>query len=151
MPKASRLRILKSDPNPPSREVSGGASGAAVESVPKAGKRRTFTAAYKLRIVREADACAERGAVIALLRKEGLYSSHLAAWRKELALSGSAGLGTRKRGRPPKVDEKDRRISELEKQTARLEAKLSLAHKLLALQKKASEILGIKLGSEDDD
>ncbi len=151
MPKASRLRILKSDPTPPSREVTSGASGAAVESVPKAGRRRTFTAAYKLRIVRESEACVERGAVLSLLRKEGLYSSHLAAWRRELALSGSAGLGTRKRGRPPKVDEKEKRIAELEKKTARLEAKLSLAHKLLALQKKASEILGIELGNEDDD
>ncbi len=119
--------------------------------MPKPGKRRTFTAADKLRIVHEAAACTERGEVRALLRREGIYSSHLAAWRSQLALSGSAGLGARKRGRPPKQDAKDQRISELEKRAARLEAKLSLAEKLIALQKKASEILGIKLGSEDDD
>lgn len=121
-----------------------------VEVVPKPGKRRRFTAAEKLRIVRAAAACTERGDVHALLRREGIYSSHLAAWRKQLALSGSEGLGMRKRGRKPKHDAKDRRIAELEKHTARLEAKLSLAGKLIALQKKASEILGIELASEDE-
>jgi transposase-like protein len=141
---------LKSAPAA-SREAAGSASGADVESVAKAGRRRTFTAADKLRIVREADACTERGEVQALLRREGIYSSHLAAWRKQLAELGTAGLGTAKRGRPPKQDAKDKRISELEKRAARLEAKLALAEKLLALQKKASEILGIKLASEGDD
>lgn len=150
MPKPSRLRILKSEPAA-SREVAGSASGVDVESVAKAGRRRSFTAADKVRIVREADACTERGEVQALLRREGIYSSHLAAWRKQLAELGTAGLGSAKRGRPPKQDAKDKRISELEKLAARLEAKLALAEKLLALQKKASEILGIKLASEDDD
>lgn len=150
MPKPSRLRILKSEPTA-SRDAAGSASGADVESVAKAGRRRSFTAADKLRIVREADACTERGEVQALLRREGIYSSHLAAWRKQLAEVGSAGLGAAKRGRPPKQDAKDKRISELEKRAAKLEAKLALAEKLIALQKKASEILGIKLASEDDD
>ena len=120
-----------------------------MESVPKPGKRRRFTAAEKLRIVRTAAACTERGAVHALLRREGIYSSHLAAWRKVLALAGSDGLVARKPGRKPQHDAKDRRIAELEKLAARLEAKLSLAAKLIALQKKASEILGIELGGED--
>lgn len=150
MPKPSRLRISKSDPSPEARGVAAGASGATVESVPKPGKRRTFTAAEKLRIVRAAAACTERGEVEALLRVEGIYSSHLAAWRKQLALSGSDGLASRKPGRKPKHDAKDRRIAELEKRTSRLEAKLSLAEKLIALQKKASEILGIELAREDE-
>src|ERR1700753_3314541 len=59
--------------------------GVSVETVPKGGKRRSFSASEKLRIVRAAAACTERGEVEALLRREGIYSSHLAAWRKQLA------------------------------------------------------------------
>jgi transposase-like protein len=118
--------------------------------VPKPGKRRSFTAAEKLRIVRAAAACTERGEIAALLRAEGIYSSHLTAWRKQLDLHGSEALAGRKPGRKPKLDAKDRRIAELEKRAARLEAKLELAGKLIALQKKASEILGIDLATGDD-
>jgi transposase-like protein len=118
--------------------------------VAKPGKRRTFTAAEKLRIVREAAACTEWGAIEALLRREGIYSSLLAGWRKQLELHGSEALAGRKRGPKPKLDAKDRRIEELEKRARKLEARLSLAEKLLALQKKASEILGIDLGNEDE-
>lgn len=115
--------------------------------MPKPGKRRTFTASEKLRIVGEAAACTRRGDVEALLRREGIYSSLLASWRKQLALHGSEALAGRKPGRKPKLDAKDRRIVELEKRSARLEAKLSLAEKLIALQKKVSEILGIDLAN----
>lgn len=121
-----------------------------VETRPKPGKRRSFTAAEKLRIVREAAACTRRGDVEALLRREGIYSSHLAAWRKQLALHGSDALAGRKPGRKPKLDAKDRRIAELEKRAARLEAKLSLAEKLIDLQKKVSAILGINLATDGE-
>lgn len=150
MPKPSHLRSTTSDPAPAARDGATGASGAAVESKPAPGKRRTFTAAEKLRIVREAAACSERGGVEALLRREGIYSSHLAAWRKQLALHGSDGLVQRKPGRKPKLDAKDRRIAELEKRAAKLEAQLELAGKLIALQKKAAEILGIQLASDGE-
>jgi transposase len=125
-------------------------SGTSVESIPKRGKRRTFSAAEKLRIVRAAAACTERGEVEALLRREGVYSSHLAAWRKRLALHGSESLASRKPGRKPKLDAKDRRIAELEKRATRLEAKLSVAEKLIDLQKKVSAILGINLASDEE-
>lgn len=148
MPKPSHLRIESNDPS--ARPSKTAASGAAVESVPTPGKRRRFSAAEKLRIVREAAACTERGAIEALLRREGIYSSLLTAWRKQLALRGSEGLAPRTPGRKPKLDAKDRRIQELEKKAARLEAKLSLAEKLIALQKKASELLGIELASDDE-
>jgi transposase-like protein len=118
--------------------------------VPQPGKRRVFSASEKLRIVREAAACTERGAIEALLRREGIYSSLLAAWRKQLALHGSEALAGRKPGRKPRFDAKDRRIAELEKHAARLEAKLSLAEKLLDLQKKVSVLLGIDLTSGGD-
>ena len=67
-------------------------SGVSVETVPKRGKRRSFSAAEKLRIVRQAAACTKRGEVEALLRREGIYSSHLTAWRKQLVLHGSEAL-----------------------------------------------------------
>ena len=96
-------------------------------------------------MVRAAAACTERGEVEALLRREGIYSSLLTAWRKQLALHGSEALAGRKPGRKPTLDAKDRRIAELEKRAERLEAKLSLAEKLIDLQKKVSAILGLNL------
>jgi transposase-like protein len=90
-----------------------------------------------LRIVRVAAACTERGSIEALLRREGIYSSLLSAWRKQLGLHGTDGLAGRKPGRKPKMDAKDRRIAELEKRTAKLEAKLTLAGKLLDTPKKS--------------
>jgi transposase-like protein len=118
--------------------------------LPKSGRRRSFSAAEKLRMVRAAAACTVRGEVEALLRREGIYSSHLAAWRKELALHGSEALAGHKRGPKPKLDAKDRRIAELEKQTLRLEAKLSLAEKLIDLQKKVSALLDINLATDGE-
>lgn len=125
-------------------------SGGSVETVPKPGRRRSFTAAEKLRIVREAAACTRRGDIEALLRREGIYSSLLAAWRKQLALHGSEALAAHKPGRKPKLDAKDRRIAELEKRAARLEAKLALAEKLIDLQKKVSALLGINLATDGE-
>lgn len=150
MPKPSHLRSVNSTPAPAAPDDPPRPGGASVESVPKPGKRRSFSAAEKLRIVREAAACTERGGVEALMRREGIYSSHLAAWRKQLALHGSEALAGRKPGRKPKLDAKDRRIAELEKRAARLEAKLSLAEKLIELQKKVSAILGINLSNDGE-
>ncbi|KYF57228.1 hypothetical protein BE08_31220 [Sorangium cellulosum] len=76
--------------------------------MPKPGKRRKFSAAEKLRIVREAAAHAQRWDIEALLRREGIYSSLLAAWRKQLALHGSEALADGEPGRKPKQDAKDR-------------------------------------------
>ncbi len=150
MPKPSHLRALNSEPAPAAAKVAASAGGASVESPSLRGKRRIFSAAEKLRIVRAAAACTERGSVEALLRREGIYSSLLAAWRKQLGLHGTDGLAGRKPGRKPKMDAKDRRIAELEKRTAKLEAKLTLAGKLLDLQKKAASILGIDLASDEE-
>lgn len=116
---------------------------------PAKPSRRTFSAAEKLRLVQAADACTERGQIEALLRREGLYSSHLAAWRKALALRGREGLGEAKPGRKPTRDPKDARIAELEAKTARLERKLRVADELLALQKKVSQLVGVALPSDE--
>jgi transposase-like protein len=128
--------------------------GASVETVPKAGKRRTFSAADKLRIVKEADAClatGKRGDLEAMLRREGIYSSLLSAWRTQLGAHGAAGLAARKPGRKPKLTEAERRNVELTKRNADLERKLRIANALIALQKKAHELLGLALPESGGD
>lgn len=150
MPKPSHLRPVEPTPAPAPSSSPARPSGSSVEVVAKPGQRRSFSAADKLRIVREAAACTKRGEVEALLRREGIYSSLLSAWRKQLALHGSEALAGRKPGRKPKLDAKDRRIAELEKRNAKLEAKLALTGKLLDLQKKAALLLGIDLESDEE-
>lgn len=127
-----------------SKQVKAGA-GSAAEVRPPAKKRRVFTAADKLRIVREAAECTEPGDVGALLRREGLHSSHLSTWRKALGTHGTVGLGQVKRGRKAKYDAKDRRIQELEKQLRAAEKELQIRQALIELQKKVSALLGITL------
>ncbi|HEX3776448.1 MAG TPA: hypothetical protein VHV51_18380 [Polyangiaceae bacterium] len=86
--------------------------------------RRVFTAAEKLRILQEAANSSKRGEIEALLRREAIYSSHLAAWRKQLALRGTQGLEGAKPGRKPKLDARDHRIQELERRVQFLESEL---------------------------
>ena len=112
-------------------------------------QRRKFTSEYKLRIVREAERCKELGEIGALLRREGLYSSLLTAWRREVEQGARAALGSRKRG--PKARVVDPRVKELERENARLRKRLEQAELIIGVQKKVSEILGIPLQSTDDD
>lgn len=128
-------------------------SGAALESVPPKSRRR-FSASEKLRLVKAADAAlvsGERGALAALLRKEGIYSSHLAAWRRQLGTRGAAGLAAQKPGRKPKLDAKDRELLAMTKELARVQRKLLVAHALIDLQKKAHAVLGIALPEFDEE
>ena len=116
-------------------------------------QRRRFSAEYKLRILEEADRCKEPGAVGALLRREGLYSSHLADWRKARR---EGALGALKKRRGPKGKRNDPVAQEnerLRKENARLVRELEQAKVILEIQKKASEILGIPLNrnAKDDD
>lgn len=147
VPKPTQVRSPEVAPD---SERERGARGAAVEVVPRPRARRTFTAAEKLRIVKKADAClasGKRGALEAMLRQEGIYSSLLSAWRSQVGAHGTAGLEPRKAGRKPKLDAQERRIVELEKRNAELERRLRVADALIDLQKKAHEILGIALPS----
>jgi transposase-like protein len=115
---------------------------AAVQVVAKP-HRRIFTAEYKRRILKEADACATPGAVGALLRREGLYSSNLVVWRRARARGELAALTPNKRGRKPTpVDPRARRIAELERHVARLTARAERAEALVELQKKLAALLG---------
>jgi transposase len=111
-------------------------------------KRRAFSKAEKLRILAAADACVAPGDIGALLRREGIYSSHLATWRKQRQIAGETGALERKRG--PKADPaaaRERRVLELEKEVERLRAKLVKADLIIDVQKKLSTLLGL---STDD-
>ena len=112
-------------------------------------KRRRFTAEYKLRVLRQADACKAPGEIGALLRREGLYSSHLVHWRRQREAAAQAQLKGRKRG--PKAKIQDPRIKELERENARLRRRLKRVDTLLEIQKKAAELLGIPLKNLDSD
>jgi len=107
--------------------------------------RRRFTSQYKLEVLRKADACSQPGQLGALLRKEGLYSSHLVTWRKQRA----AGLTPKKRGRKgtadPRVKQLEREKTSLETDKRRLERRLQRADTIIAFQKKVAELLGIPL------
>lgn len=127
----------------------GVAAGVPDPEVIEQAKRRRFSAEYKLRIVREADACKRDGDVAALLRREGLYSSHLSSWRRQREESARAGLTARKRGRKAKAE--DPRVKELERENARLQRRLARVETMLEIQKKASELLGIPLSPLDTD
>jgi len=120
--------------------------------VPAKAKRRTFTAAYKLRIVERADALQGTGEVGAMLRREGLYSSHLSKWRQQRDEGALAGLKPKRRGPKKTRNSKDvEEIRQLRRDRARLERKLKQAELILEIQKKASEILGIPLKTLDDE
>lgn len=113
-------------------------------------QRRRFSAEYKERILREADACDGRGAIGELLRREGIYSSNLSVWRAQREQEGRSGLEAKRPGPKSSKDVKDRRIEELEKRNARLEKELRISKALIELQEKAHEILGIALPRIDD-
>jgi transposase-like protein len=108
--------------------------------------RRRFTAEYKRRILEEADRLTAPGELGALLRREGLYSSHLSTWRKQREQGMLDGLAPKKRGRKPK--RKDPLVEEnqrLRRENARLAARLKQAETIIEVQKKLSTMLGIPL------
>ena len=103
--------------------------------------RRRFTAEYKRRILREAETCKEHGQMGALLRREGLYSSNLTAWRRQAEQGTLEALSPKKRGpKERKPDPSIRRIAELEKETQKLRYKLRQAVIIIEAQKKIAEI-----------
>jgi transposase len=125
---------------------------AADPEVPAKAKRRQFAPEYKQRILREAAAASGTGEIGALLRREGLYSSHLITWRRQRERGELAGLSAQRRGRKAKaVNPLAKRVAELERDKRRLERKLEQAELLLDIQKKASRLLEIPLRSQDDD
>src|SRR3954471_8871523 len=108
--------------------------------------RRRFSAEYKLRILRETDACSRPGEIGALLRREGLYTSHLTAWRKQRDAGALAGLD-RKRGRKP-ADPREAELAALRRRAERAEAELEKARKVIKIQGNVSALLEQMLGTE---
>ena len=108
---------------------------------PPRATRRTYPRDYKLRIVREAHQAATTGDLGALLRREGLYSSLLAAWRREFPPDGEVSLQPVKRGPKPSRSPHLKAIDKLQRENLRLRAKLDLAQALLDLQKKTLAML----------
>ncbi len=111
-------------------------------------KRRQFTAEYRLRILEEAERCTEPGEVGQLLRREGLYSSHLTAWRKARRSGALRGLASKKRGAKPKArNPLEPKVRQLEAEVARLEGELHKVHTILDVQEKVAGLLGFSLES----
>ena len=118
--------------------------------VPEKARRRRYTAEYKLRILQEADACRESGEIGALLRREGLYSSHLITWRRQRDEGVLSGLKPKKRGRKAKEQNPlARRLAEVEKENRRLKKRLEKAEIIIEFQKKVADVLGIPLKDEE--
>jgi hypothetical protein len=111
-------------------------------------KRRSFTAKYKLGILAKADACSRPGEVGELLRREGLYTSHLTYWRKQRRDGALKELG-RPRGRKP-IDRRDAEIAELRRRTERAEVELAKAKKVVEIQGNVSALLEQMLGTEGE-
>lgn len=120
--------------------------------VPARAQRRSFTAEYKQRIVREAEQCTQSGEIGALLRREGLYSSILAEWRRQSEQGSYKALVRKKRG--PKDNPSTDLLREnatLKKKLGRLERELKTAELIIDVQKKVSEVLGIRLSTPEEE
>lgn len=138
-------------------ERSGGTATEAPRPDPEVSekaKRRHFSAQYKLRVLEEADACQEPGEIGALLRREGLYSSHLVVWRRARRQGSVKALAKPRGPKGRRGDPLAAENEQLRKENARLRRHLEQARTILEIQKKASELLGIPLNpplSDDDE
>ena len=117
-------------------------------------RRRVFTAEYKRKILLEAEghaASGRSGEIAAMLRREGLYSSHLTSWRQARARGELSGLAPKKRG-PPALAPNPlaRKLLQVEREVARWKRRAERAEALVEVQKKVSELLGIQLPERDE-
>jgi len=149
---------------PESREVerseasrAGGASPGAArpkppdpEVAPRA-RRRRFSASYKLQIVQEADGCTKAGEVGALLRREGLYSSHLVEWRRARDQGQLDALAKRRGPKPAPDKTLKKRNAQLERENTRLRKRLETAETILEVQGKVSRLLGLTMPESGSD
>lgn len=147
------LNMVKKNGVAPAREGTATAVREAARSggpesptTPARPKRRTFQAEYKLRIVREADAALASGEGVGeLLRREGLYSSHLTVWRRERDAGELAGLTPRKRGRKASKNALVDEVARLERENAKLQHELHKANTIIDVQKKLASLFGTTL------
>jgi transposase-like protein len=127
-------------------ESAGGRAVAPDPELVERPQRRSFTAEYKLRILKEAEACSQPGEIGALLRREGLYSGHLSKWRKQREAGALEAL-ERPRGRRP-ADRREIEIAALRRRAERAEAELVKARKVIEIQGNVSALLEQLLGTE---
>ena len=128
---------------------SNGNPGATDAEVSARPKRRTFNAQYKLQILKEVDA-AKHGEVGAILRREGLYSSHVTTWREDREQASLAALG-KKRGRKPTRTVATDEVERLQRENRRLSQRLAHAEIIIGIQKKVCALLGITATTELDE
>ncbi len=126
-----------------------GAAVPSTEVLAKASRRR-FTADYKRQILQQADTGTEPGQLGALLRREGLYSSHLTTWRRQREQGALEALTPKRRGPKPTGNPLAEQNRQLERENQRLTRRLQQAEWIIEIQKKASEILGIPLRSDSE-
>jgi transposase len=126
-------------------ELGGGRAAPDPELVERPLRRR-FSAEYKLRILREVEACSRPGEIGALLRREGLYSGHLSKWRRQRDAGALEALG-RPRGRKP-ADRRELEIAELHRRLERSEVELEKARRVIEIQGNVSALLEQLLGTE---
>lgn len=119
--------------------------------VPEKARRRTFDRGYRLRIVEEADRCTELGQIGELLRREGLYSSQLATWRRQHAEGSLSESNSGKRGRKAKKqDSAQAELEQLRREKEALAERLRQAEAIIEVQKKVSDLLGISSCQTND-
>ena len=122
-------------------------SGVPDPEVVPAVQHRRFSAAYKRRILAEADRCTQAGEVGALLRREGLYASHLSRWRQQLQVEQLAGLQPQKRGR--KAEPQAGEVVRLQRENERLKNQLQRAELIIEAQKKLCQLLNLATYQDD--
>jgi transposase-like protein len=157
--KAEDLICLAGETEGARRATGVSTAGAAAPETPASGTRpdpealekparRRFTAEYKLKILRDAEACSEPGEIGALLRREGLYSSHLTAWRGQRDQGSLRALAPAKRGRKPKTKNPlSDEVARLERENRKLQKRLGKAELIIDFQKKVAALLGIPLAN----
>ncbi len=129
----------------PVREADGPRPARPDPEVAARAARRHFNAEYKQRILREVDLCRDEGAIGALLRREGLYSSHLTTWRRQRDQAVQAALAPHKRGPKPTRNPLVEEMEKLRRENARLAQQLEKAEIIIDVQKKVSSLLGLPL------
>ena len=138
---------MKAVPNPESKS----AASPADPEVVAVARRRQFSRGDKRRILAAADRCSKPGEIGALLRREGIYSSQLAYWRKQRATDGVAGLDVRKRGRQPDpAIAEGHRTAKLTRENDRLRRQLTQARMIIEVQKKVSALLALQTADDPD-
>ena len=152
------LRQQDISPGPISEKATPSREGVAADrrnrpdpEVPAQKSRRTFSAQHKLRILIEYDSLTEQGQKGALLRREGLYHSNISYWRQQREQGILQGLSQTRGRKPKKKSPEQKRIDELERETARLRDQLKKAETIIDVQKKISEILGIPQNPDEND